>query len=180
MGQADAPSLVTPEVEDDADAGLRHPFQRPLQLEAAVAAKGPEDVAGEALGVDPHEDVLLALHRPPDQGHVLVAVEQGLVDVAGELAPLGGDGGLGHPLDQLLRLAPVADEVGDADEEQSVGGDEGLQLGEAGHRRLVLGDHLAQHPRRVEAGHAGQVDGGLGVATPLEHASLPVAETQRQ
>ena len=38
--------------------------------------------------------------------------------------------------------------------------------------RPVVVDDLAQHAGRVEAGHAGQVDGGLGVAGPLEHAAL--------
>ena len=50
----------------------------------------------------PHEHVALALHRALDEGHVLLAVEHRLVDVAGERAPLGGDAGLGHPLHQLL------------------------------------------------------------------------------
>ena len=44
--------------------------------------------------------------------------------------------------------------------------------------RLVLADHLAQHAGRVEAGQAGQVDGGLGVAGPLEHAALAVAQRE--
>src|SRR5581483_6756753 len=41
---------------------------------------------------------------------------------------------------------------------------------------LVLVDDLAQHAGRVQAGHAGEVDGGLGVAGPLEHATLAVAQ----
>ena len=45
--------------------------------------------------------------------------------------------------------------------------------------RLVLGDDLAQHAGRVEAGQAGQVDRGLGVAGPLEHAALAVARAGR-
>ena len=109
---------------------------------------------------------------------MLVAVEEGLVDVAGEVAPLGGDAGLGHPPDQLLGLAAVADEVGDADQQQPVGVGEALQLGEAGHLRLVLGDDLAQHAGRVQPGHPGQVDGGLGVAAALEHAAVPVPQRE--
>ena len=63
-----------------------------------------------------HEHVVLA--RPPSplhEGDVLLAVEQRLVGVAGEVAPLGGDAGLGDAADELLVLAAVADEVGDRD-----------------------------------------------------------------
>ena len=56
---------------------------------------------------------------------------------------------------------------------------EPFQLGEAGHAGLVLADDLAEHARRVEAGHAGQVDTGLGVAAPLQDATLAVAERER-
>ena len=56
------------------------------QLLAAVAAQGVEHVAGEALGVHPHQHVLLAGHVALDQGQVLLAVEQALVAVGHELA----------------------------------------------------------------------------------------------
>ena len=56
---------------------------------------------------------------------------------------------------------------------------EALELGQAGHVHLLVVDDLAQHAGRVEAGHAGQVDGGLGVAGPLEHAALAVARAGR-
>ena len=58
-----------------------------VELHAAVAAQRTEHVAGEALGVHPHQHVALALHRAPDHRHVLLAVEERLVDVAGEVAP---------------------------------------------------------------------------------------------
>ena len=53
-----------------------------------------------------------------------------------------------------------------------------LELGQPGHVRLLVVDDLAQHAGRVQAGHAGQVDGGLGVAGPLEHAALAVAQRE--
>ena len=106
-----------------------------------------QGVAGQALGVDPDEHVLLALDGSLDQGQVLLAVQQRLVGIGGEVAP-AGDRGLGDPLDQLLALAPVPDQVGDGDERQAVGGGEPLQLGQAGHLALVV-DDLAQHRRRA-------------------------------
>ena len=52
--QADAPALLA-QVEDDAAAGRGDLLQGQLQLLAAVAALGAEDVAGEAFGVEPHQ-----------------------------------------------------------------------------------------------------------------------------
>ena len=52
-----------------------------------------------------------------------------------------------------------------------------IEVGDPGHGAVVVHD-LAEHPGRVQAGHAGQVDGGLGVAGPLEHAALGVAQRE--
>ena len=51
------------------------------------------------------------------------------------------------------------------------------EVGDAGHGAVVV-DDLAEHAGRVEAGQAGEVDGGLGVAGPLEHAALAVAQRE--
>jgi hypothetical protein len=53
---------------------------------------------------------------------------------------------------------------------------EALELGQPCHVGLLLVDDLAQDAGRVEPGHAGEVDGRLGVARPLQDAPLPVAE----
>ena len=74
-------------------------------------------------------------------------------------------------------VAAVADEVGDRDEQQVVLGRERLQLGHARHRAVVVHD-LAEHAGGVQPGHAGQVDRGLGVTGPLEHAALAVAQRE--
>ena len=52
--EADAASFLLL-VEEDTGAGLRDFSKSELELEAAVAAEGAEDVAGEALGVDANE-----------------------------------------------------------------------------------------------------------------------------
>ena len=74
-------------------------------------------------------------------------------------------------------LAPVADQVGDRDQQQAVLAANALEVGHARHRAVVV-DDLAQHAGRVEAGQAGEVDRGLGVAGPLEHAALAVAQRE--
>ena len=78
-----------------------------------------------------------------------------------------GIGACAKPADELLVLAPVTDEVGDRDEQQAVLVGEALELGRAGHVHLLLVDDLAQHARRIQAGEAGEVDGGLGVTGAL-------------
>ena len=102
---------------------------------------------------------------------MLDAIEKRFVDVAGEVAPLGGDAGLGHPLDELLVLAAIADELGDGDEKEVVLLAELHEVGHAGHGAVVV-DDLAQDTSGVLTGHTGQVDRSLGVAGPLEHAAL--------
>ena len=62
--QAD-PAALLREVEQDAAPLLLDPRERALELLAAVAAPRVEDVAGEALGVDADEDVLLRRRRRP-------------------------------------------------------------------------------------------------------------------
>jgi hypothetical protein len=134
-----------------------------------------EDVAGEALRVHPHQDIVLALHRALHEGHVLFAVEQRFVHVAGEVAPRGRHPRLGDPPDELLVLAAVLDQLGDADHQQTVFLAELHQVGNPCHRAVVV-DDLAQHAGRVEARQARQVDGCLGVSGPLEHAALGISQ----
>ena len=55
---------------------------------------------------------------------------------------------------------------------QTVPVGEALQVGQPGHAQAVLGDHLAQHAGGGQPGHAGQVDGRLGVAGPLQDPAV--------
>ena len=122
------------------------------------------------------QHVVLAGHLAHDQRQMLLTVEDRLVHVGPELAALGGNPGLGHQPDQLLVAAPVADQVGDGDDGQMVLLGEALQFGKTGHLRLVLGDDLAQDAGRREARGPAEVDRGLGVPRPLQHAPRPVAQ----
>ena len=103
-------------------------------------------------------------------GDVLVAVERGAVGVGGEVAVLRRNARRGEVLDQLLVPAPVADQVGDRDEEQAVLLGELDQLGQARHGTVVVHD-LAEHAHQLPVREGTQVDAGLGVAGPLEHAA---------
>ena len=145
--EADAATLVAAQVDDAPSPSSAIRCTRRDELRSAVTAQRAEHVAGEALGVHAHEHVLLALHRATHEREVLLTVEQALVDVAGEVAPLGGDLRLGDATHELLALAAIADQVGDRDELQVVLARELDQLGQTGHAGLVRGDDLAQDAR---------------------------------
>ncbi len=179
MGEADAPSFVAAQVDDDPAPGLLDHGHGSVQLWTAVASQGTEDVAGQALAVHPDQHVGLAGHLPFDHGHVVLAVQHRLVGVDGELAVVGRDAGVGEAPDQLVLAAAVTNEVGDGDEVEPVALGKGLELVEAGHPRLVLAHHLAEHAGGRHAGGSGQVDGRLGVAGTLQHAARPVAQAGR-
>jgi hypothetical protein len=83
----------------------------------------------------------------------------------------GGKIGLHDLPDQALVAHPVLDEVLDRDQLQRVLAAEGLQARSARHRSVFV-HHLADHARRVEAGQAGQVHRGLGLARAHEHAAV--------
>ncbi len=103
---------------------------------------------------------------------MLLAVEHRLEHNALELAELRGDRRLGQATHELLVLAPVADEIGDGDEQQPVLVGEALELRCASHVHLLLVDDLTEHAGGVQARETGEVDRGFGVAGPLEHAAL--------
>ena len=96
--ETDAPALVAPEVDDDALALRRDLGERGVELHAAVAPQRAEHVAGEALGVHPHEHVLLARDLAAHERDVLDVVEERPEHVRGEVAVLRRDPGLGDPL----------------------------------------------------------------------------------
>ena len=155
----------------------RDALERAVELHAAVAAHRTEHVAGEALGVHAHEHVRLARDLAAHEREVLDAVEQRLEHVRGEVAVLRRDARLRHAPHELLAVAAVADEIGDRDEHEAVLGREALEVGQALHRAVVV-DDLGEHAGRVAAREPGEVDRGLGVTGPLQHAALAVAQRE--
>ena len=66
-----------------------------MELRAAVAPDGVEDVTGQTCGVHASEDVLAAADLPADQRHVRPARKARLVDVDRKLPILGRQRGGG-------------------------------------------------------------------------------------
>ena len=85
--EADAPALVTAEVDDRAPADGGDAGHRRLQLRSAVAAQRAEDVAGQALAVHAHQQLVPGRDVAEREGHVLGPVEDRPVADAPELAP---------------------------------------------------------------------------------------------
>jgi len=75
------------------------------------------------------------------------------------------------PADQLVPDPAIPDQVLDGDNLQPVQAGEVDQLRQAGHGPVLVHD-LADHRGRAKSGVTRQVDGGLRVARPLEHAPL--------
>ena len=110
---------------------------------------------------------------------MLDAVEQRVEAVGDELAVRRRDPGLRDAHHVLLGVAPVGDQLGDADQREVVVLGEHPQLVAPGHVALfLLRDDLAQRADRGEPGEPGEVDGGLGVPGPPQHAALAGAQRQ--
>ena len=108
---------------------------------------------------------------------VLAVVDGDAVAVGSELTVPGGQPGLGDPHHEALVTTPVAHEVLDGDHREPVLVGEGAQLGRPLHRSVVV-DHLHEHAGRREPGQLGEVDRGLGVAAPDQHAAVAVAQRE--
>jgi hypothetical protein len=117
---------MAPQVDDDAGTLLGDLLESELQLRAAVAPPRAEDVTGEALAVDAHEDVLASGDVPGDEREMVLAVDERQVGVPGELAVGGRDPSRRDALDELLAVPSVADEIGDRDDHEAVALGEGL------------------------------------------------------
>ncbi len=100
----------------------------------------------------------------------MLLVDQRPVADGLELAERGRQAGRDDPLDQLVVSPAVGDQILDRDHLQAVALDVGDQVGHTRHRPVVV-HHLADHASRVQPGEPREIDAGLGVAGPLEHAA---------
>src|SRR5258707_1249513 len=163
--QADAAAFLA-HVEDDAPAGLGDLGHGLVELGAAIAEHALENVAGQALAVDAHEDRLglhwdgavdLEADAAHAQGQVRLGVHQRSVGdqvesaeprrlLDDQLAP-----------DEAFALPAKLDEVLDGAHFEAVLLAELAEIGEASH--VAVGGHdLDDDGRLLEAGEAGEVD----------------------
>lgn len=168
-GEADAAAFLAEVEEDAALAGDE--LHGGVELATAVAAAGAEDIAGEAFGVDADEGGGVGLDFAAGEGEVVGAVGEDAVEVAVEIAEVGGHFDGGFLFDEFLLAAAVLDDLGDGAGLEAVFALVVAEVADAGHGAVLVHD-FAEDAGGGEIGHAGQVDGGLGVAGAAEDATL--------
>jgi hypothetical protein len=117
-----------------------------------------------------YKHVGLACHVAFYQRHMVLVIDQRAVADRDELTEGGRQRGRDHPLDQLVVLAAIGNELGDRNHLQAVPLAIRLEVSDPGHAAVVVHD-LADHPRRDEPREPRQVDSSLGLTHPLEHAA---------
>src|SRR3989449_65665 len=148
--EADASSFLI-EVHDPPGARLRDHPHRAVQLPAAVAARRTEYVAGQALGVHPHQHLLLPCDLAVHQGDVLRLIHVIPIADDPEFAERGREPRLSDAMDQALVLQPVGDELCDGDEREPMLLREAFEVGTARHRPVGVED-LADDARGIQPG----------------------------
>src|SRR5262249_13440928 len=108
--EADAAALLQ-EVEEHAAPFLRDGLERERELRAAVAARGAEDVAGEARGMDAHEHRLVLVDLARDERDVLLVRHLGAETDDAELPELRREVRRGDAVHEPLRAHAVPDDV---------------------------------------------------------------------
>jgi len=166
-GESDAASFLS-QVEEHSSLGgdERHGG---VQLAAAIAAPGAEDIAGEAFRVHPDQNGPVGDNRTVGQGEMVRAVGRDAVEVALEVAVIGGqlDGFLAF--DELLVAAAVFDDLCNRAGLESMAALVVSEFPDAGHGAILVHD-FADHAGGGEAGHAREVDGGFGMPGASEDA----------
>ena len=166
--QPDAAALVAAHVQHHAAPLPSDHRQRGIELGSAVATTGAEHVTGQALGVHAHQHVVTLTVGAADvatyQRHVFdLFIDAGVADRA-KLPVPRRDTGFGDARDVLLVLAPP---LGDGDQREIVFVGEDPEFVGLGHGAFVLlADDLADRAGGLQPRHAGEIDGGLGVAGP--------------
>ncbi len=141
----------------------------------AIASGGGENVSGEAMGLDAGESGLVMLRIAEQEGDVGFVIAFAEIGDHAEGGPGGGEERRGNALDVAFVTHAIADEVGDGEHFEAMAAAEFEQLGDAGHGAIFIHD-FADYAGMREAGDAGEVDGGLGLAGADEDAATTGAQ----
>lgn len=118
-------------------AGLGDPLQRGEQRPVAAHVRGVKDIAQQILRVDAHQ-CRRGVEGSLGEGQVMPPIHLAPEDVQLELAVFRGERPRRHLLHQLLAPVAVFDELRDGDERQPVALLELDQLGQPGHRAVLV------------------------------------------
>ena len=170
VGQADAAALLA-HIEDDALALFLDHTHGLFELTAAITATRMKDVPGQTFTMDAHERGFIRRNVAHDQGHVVVVIDLRVKQLELEVTVPRRHGHLAHEINHALSAPAVRDDVGDRGNLERMLRRKRTQLGQARHATIFLQD-FTDDTRRLESGQTRQVDRGLGVTGPVEHAPL--------
>ena len=154
---------------DDRPATLGLDFPQSLvQLLAAIAAQGAEDVARRAGRMDADQHRLGTADVALDDGNVLQPVALLAERDETEVAELCGHVHLFALLHNRLLLQAVGNQIGDRDEFDVIFVGHLAQFRETRHRTVVV-HNFHQGSRRIETRQAREVDAGLRMPCPTQN-----------
>lgn len=172
-GETDAAAFLA-EVEEDA-AFFGDLTEGAVELFAAVAAAGAEDVTSEALGVDANKGGGVGADRSVDEGEVVAVVKVGVVEVAVEVAVGGGKLDDFLAVDEFFFFTAIGDELGDGAGEEVVLFLVVAEFADAGHFAVFI-HNFTNYGSFGEFGKAAEVERGFGVAGATEDSAVDALE----
>ena len=169
--QPDAAALLV-EVDHHAAPFFFDHAHSHVELLAAVAAQGAEDVARHAGGVYTHQHGFVGAFADVafDQRRMLQPVALLTEGDDAEGTVFGGQLGLDTLLHERLGAEAVGDQVTDGDDLDVETFSHLHQLWHAGHGAVLVED-FDQCTGGIESGQARHVDGGLGVSGATQHTA---------
>ena len=173
--QADA-SAFLPQVEQDASF-LGDAAHGGVQLAAAVAAAGAEDITRQAFTMHAHQRGFVRGDFPVNQGQVESTVQLGFIEAAGKVTVVCGHVDGFHQPDLLFLGPAVFNELGYGAGFQTMFFLESSQVPDAGHGPVFLHDFTAD-AGGLEACHAHEGNGGFRMAGAAQHSAGNGAERE--
>ena len=174
VDESDATAFLA-HVEHQTLAFLVNHLHGAVQLFAAVALAGAEDVAGGAGGVHAHHHGFAVFPVALLEGQVGGAVVELRISNQLKITPLRWQFNFLFPADQGLLLQTVGNQFFDAGDGDAVFLSHFQQFGKTGHRAVRV-DDFDEGAHGFEAGEFQQIDGSLGVACADQHTTVTGAQ----
>src|SRR5438093_12098643 len=105
-----------------------------------MAGRRTKHVAGQAVRLNPHQDILDIFDISSDEGDMRLLIENAFENDHSEVVMRRGQRRLADFPDKSLRPQPVADEIGDRDDFQPVQPSKLEQIRDPRHRSVFLHD----------------------------------------
>ena len=171
IGQPDTAAFLA-HVNDHPAAFLYNLLHRGMKLRAAVASRGTENIAGQALAVNPDQYVLLIFNIPENQRHMFQPVNLGLVNMNPEFAVRGRQFSGRAFRYQYFSLAAVGDQPRNRTPFQIVFFSKLIKLGNSGHGAVII-HYFADNTGRGQSRDSRHIHCRFSMSGAPEHAARP-------